>query len=220
MSKCEMYVYGGSKKEQATTKSMVKRIFPKLAFLTNADLLLLGAPILEDAFPSTLQEKTRQAELMATRLAKLGAHHAVFLLKNCLFLPKLLYILRCSPVWKFPGLLRNFDEVLRSSVVSITNTKMTDSVWRQTSLPIVKGGLGLRRAEEIALPAYLASIFSAKRLVSSMVADFDVGALCAAEQSAWVEQSGVELPMPELRVHQRLWDQPIVQKHFLAVVAS
>ncbi|GAU91622.1 hypothetical protein RvY_03845 [Ramazzottius varieornatus] len=97
---------------------------------------------------------------------------------------------------------------------------MKDSVWRQTSLPVVKGGLGLRRAEEIALPAYLASIFSAKRLVSSMVADFDVDELCAAEQSAWVEQSGVELPMPELRVHQRLWDQPIVQKHFLAVVAS
>ncbi|GAU91623.1 hypothetical protein RvY_03846 [Ramazzottius varieornatus] len=76
MSKCEMYIYGGSKKEQVTKKSMVKRIFPKLASLTNADLLLLGVPILEDAFPSILQEKIRQAELITTRLAKLGAHHA------------------------------------------------------------------------------------------------------------------------------------------------
>ncbi|GAV01570.1 hypothetical protein RvY_12261 [Ramazzottius varieornatus] len=162
MSKCEMYIYGGSKKEQATTKSN----FPEVGF----------------------PDECRSAA--------------------------------SGPVWKFSALLRNFDEVLRSSVASITNAKMTDLVWRQTSLPVVKNGLGLRPAEEIALPAYLASIFSAKRLVTSMVADFDVDKLCAAEQAAWVEQSGVELPMPELRVHQRLWDQPIVQKHFFAVVAA
>ena len=58
---------------------------------------------------------------------------------------------------------------------------MTEPVWRQASLPVAKGGLGLRRAEEIALSAYLASIFSAKRLVSLMVADFDVNDLYAAE---------------------------------------
>ncbi|GAV01565.1 hypothetical protein RvY_12256 [Ramazzottius varieornatus] len=82
---------------------------------------------------------------------------------------------------------------------------MSDDVWKQATLPVGKGGLGIRRAEQIALPAYLASIYSARRLVSEMVADFDVDDLCADELASWSVQSGTEPPIAALRGVQRVW---------------
>ncbi|GAV01400.1 hypothetical protein RvY_12120 [Ramazzottius varieornatus] len=94
---------------------------------------------------------------------------------------------------------------------------MTDPVWKQASLPVAKGGLGLRRAEEIALSTYLASISSAEQLVTSMDADFDLDELCAAELTSWMEVSGTELPLAALRIFQRTWDLPIVERNFSEV---
>src|SRR5208282_5251257 len=79
------------------------------------------------------------------------------LLKNCLSLPKL-YILRTAPVYRFREILRSFDEVIRVALSNITNIDMSDAVWSQTSLPVCYGGLGIRRTEDLALPAYLALV--------------------------------------------------------------
>ncbi|GAU99291.1 hypothetical protein RvY_10317 [Ramazzottius varieornatus] len=49
--------------------------------------------------------------MVHSNLNLLFAHQALFLLKNCLCLPKLLHILRCSPVWKVRWVLQEFDEV-------------------------------------------------------------------------------------------------------------
>ena len=97
---------------------------------------------------------------------------------------------------------------------------MTEPVWRQASSPDAKGNFGLRRAEEITLPAYLAFIFSAKRLVSLMVADFDVDDLFAAELASWTRLCNAELPILELRGLQKMWDQPIIEKGFSSLLEA
>ena len=181
MSKCEMFVFGGTKVDQQRDRAIARASFPALNFPSSSELTLLGASNLPEAVPATMKEKTVQAELLTSRLGKLDAHQALFLLKNCLSLPKLLYVLRCSQAWKFPHLLQVFDNVIRTSVSRITNTDMTDTVWKPASLLVAKGGLGLRCAEQIAFPAYMASIFSATHLVSSMVADFDIDDLLGTE---------------------------------------
>ncbi|GAV06668.1 hypothetical protein RvY_16619 [Ramazzottius varieornatus] len=60
----------------------------------------------------------------------------------------------------------------------------------------------------------MASISSAKLLDTSVVAHFDLDELCAAELTSWMEVSGAELPLAALRVFERTWDLPVVEKSF------
>ena len=46
---------------------------------------------------------------------------------------------------------------------------MNEDTWCQSTLPINLGGLGLRLASEVALPAFLSSAFGAKETVKDLV---------------------------------------------------
>ena len=60
------------------------------------DLTLLGAPLGDQAMTDILQNKNSELTTMESRLEWISAHHALYLLRNCFSLPKLLYILRTS----------------------------------------------------------------------------------------------------------------------------
>ncbi|GAV06826.1 hypothetical protein RvY_16747 [Ramazzottius varieornatus] len=150
-----------AKQERQANQEAAAEACPGILFPSRSDLSLLGAPLLEEA----VRAKTSKIKLVHSNLNLLFAHQALFLLKNCLCLPKLLYILRCSPVWKAPWVLQEFNEVVRTSLAEITNVEMTSGPRRQATLPVSLGGLGIRRTEEIALPAFLASIHSVRQLV-------------------------------------------------------
>ncbi|XP_055328595.1 uncharacterized protein LOC129581495 [Paramacrobiotus metropolitanus] len=80
---------------------------------------------------------------------------------------------------------------------------MRNPVWRQASLPVSRGGIGLRRSEELALPAFLASIHSVGDLVSLNV-----------EGKARL----TELPVPEFRNSQKAWDLPLCNVSLAALL--
>jgi hypothetical protein len=44
--------------------------------------------------------------------------------------------------------------------------EISDQMWVQASLPVAMGGLGIRGTQDLAIPAYLASIASTSDLVS------------------------------------------------------
>ena len=134
------------------------------------DLELLGAPILNESISYALEKKIGQAQVLTGRLGLLPAHQALFILKNCLSLPKLCYILRCSECWKFEEKLNEFDEVIRVALQSITNVPMSSDVWEQSSQPTVLGGLGIQKASDIQ-KAYISSVASSADLVSIIVPD-------------------------------------------------
>ena len=46
-------------------------------------------------------------------LLNLQAHQVLYLLRHCVSLPKLLYILRCPTAWTYPENLKEFDECIR-----------------------------------------------------------------------------------------------------------
>ena len=46
---------------------------------------------------------------------------------------------------------------------------MTDSSWCQASLPVAKGGLGLRPASEVALAGFLSSFKASEVLVNAIL---------------------------------------------------
>ena len=91
-------------------------------------------------------------------------------LKNSLAIPKLLYLLRTSQCSDNP-LLRQFDDTLRTGLITILNVDINKDQWLQASLPVGDGGLGIRSAEMLAPSAYLASAASTLLLQQSILPD-------------------------------------------------
>ena len=93
----------------------------------------------------------------------------------------------------------------------IANIDFSDNAWIQASLPVSYGGLGIRRAADIALPCYIASAFSALSLVEAILPSvtdlvpFEV----SSEVGRW-NAEGQELTEPEgdARMRQKGWDLP------------
>ena len=70
---------------------------PNIRHIPSIEAVLLGAPIGDSKSVDTvLSSKLTTFRLLARRLTTLNAHDALFLLKNCFSIPKLLYSLRCS----------------------------------------------------------------------------------------------------------------------------
>jgi hypothetical protein len=142
---------------------------PGVKLLTKNNLTLLGAPIFPEAIESILQPKLEKLILMANRLKEIDAHDALFLLRNCFSMPKLTYNLRTSPCFLKSEILNKYDSIIKESLQEILNVKLDEKAWDQSTLPIKLGGLGIKLASEVALPAYLSSVYSSKSVVKSLL---------------------------------------------------
>jgi hypothetical protein len=94
---------------------------------------------------------------------------AYTLIKNCLFIPKFNFLLGTTPFWKLSNYVNSIDSSLKSCLERILNLRLTDLQWRQSTLPIRFGGLGIRRISDIYLPAFQSSINGVKKLVSLLL---------------------------------------------------
>ncbi|GAU97086.1 hypothetical protein RvY_08441 [Ramazzottius varieornatus] len=214
MSKCEVFAFGETVRERTPAIAKMKVQCPGILLPESHSLTLLGAPLFPEAIPKVLDGKTALAELMTLRLEKISSHQALFLLKSCLSIPKLLYVLRCSPAYKCQQSLRHFDDAIRSCAAKIANIDMNDDTWRQASLPVANGGLRLRCAAELALPAYLASVHAAHHLVSQIVPEADLDGVTAEGITLWSAICDVEPPPSLMRSLRKMWDTPIVERQF------
>ena len=61
-----------------------------------------------------------------------------------------------------------YDDALPEILASVTNTLLTEDnqAWLRASLPVKLGGLGIRRAIQVAPSAYLPSVASSTDLVA------------------------------------------------------
>jgi len=84
-------------------------------------------------------------------------HQAFFILKNCLSIPKLIYLLRSAPCFNCKEQLEVFDTAIKTNVEKICNVSFAEENWSQASLPIRHAGLGLRSAADLSLPCFLSS---------------------------------------------------------------
>ena len=87
--------------------------------------------------------------------------------RNCLAAPKLTYSLRTQPPSQpVAASLQVFDDLLRDALSVIVGSPVPDLAWSQSSLPIKDGGLGVRRARDQHIPAFLGSSCQSAHLVS------------------------------------------------------
>ena len=102
---------------------------------------------------------------MSSRLKSIDAHPVVFLLRNCLSMPRLLFKLRSSPCYRLHSELTKFDETLRQAASTVCNVTFYDTGWQQSTLPVAQGGLGLSSAVNVSLLAYASTLSATRQLV-------------------------------------------------------
>ena len=147
----------------------------------------------EDRISPTSFLKKNLLDKIISKLHLLESHHGLFILKNCVYAPKLLYILRTRPCFSFPDILRNTDDSLRISFEKLLNVQMTDTTWIQTTLPCNPGGLGIRLIPELALAAFLASAHAVCSLVSEICPSEDLVGLLTDPVDSWITSLMAEL---------------------------
>ena len=106
---------------------------------------------------------------MNDRILLLDGHPGLFLLKNAFSLPRLLFTLRSAPCHHHPELLSEYDVITRSTTEALCNIHFDDNSWSQAKLPVRYGGLGLRTAADLALPAFLSSRAASISLVNDIL---------------------------------------------------
>ena len=216
-SKCEIF-----QSASVGDLSALRAQLPGLKMLTSAKLELLGAPLATETIGASIRSKVNQLRTLCQRIKLIPAHQGFFLLKNCLCLPKLMYILRCSPTFASVSALDEFDDLVKTTVSALTNVDLNCSATCavQMSLPVRHGGLGIRSAKDLAFPAYLASIHSSADLVSEITAGININAVAQNATVEWSASTGIQPPIGLSRKSQRCWDEPCTVKQLTSLIEA
>lgn len=186
------------------------------SFVNQDELTLLGAPVLGDtALNYCLTKKVDDLKRATKRLQLLESHDALFLLKNCLSIPKMTYILRTS-VASDSHQLDTFDKTMKEALSNVINVDLNNFQWLQATLPTRYGGLGIRSAVDLASSAFLASATQTLELQSRILPErlhcIEDHALVKA-LSCWQKHAETEPPITN-RGKQRQWDSFIIERKF------
>ena len=213
--KCELYPINPETDE--FSKNALERfceLTDGVRLIQDHELTLLGAPILPESFEGVLYPKLESLKLMVSRLEEIDKHDALFLLRHCFAIPKMVYFFRTSPCFLNSEILKMYDEVIKSALTNILNLQLIDDrTWEQCTLPVKYGGLGIRSAEEVALPAYLSSVRGSLGTTMSLLPNsiteeknefFEYGC------GQWLLKSGKE-NVPENAIYQSEWDKPLCE---------
>ena len=105
-------------------------------------------------------------------------------------------------------MLTEYDAVMRECLQEILNLQLSDD---QSSLPVKSAGLGIRRATDLALPAFLASAHGSNsgvlRLLDGLALDEEYSEVTAGED-LWkgLFEEDFDSPFPEDKTLQAEWD--------------
>ena len=94
--------------------------------------------------------------------------YELILHRRCLDVSKASYILRCNGDKVSDELLEEFDRDSRNNVEETLSGRLPEESWIQAVLGIDAGGLGLKEAKAIALPAFIASRVASRPLLTAM----------------------------------------------------
>lgn len=207
--KCELFFV---KEVFSSVVSKFKSICPGIKILDHSNLYLLGSPLTDGAMSFCLKNKMQSFEKMLSKLECLPKHMSYILLKHCLAFPKFIYFLRCYPAWRLTNILYEIDNLFRSSLEKICNTVIDEFSWKQASLPVDIGGLGIRSIHSLALPCFLSSYCFSQDLIKIILpssfstlsdTNFSEGS------TIWHRKTGLFLSETQQKI-QKNWDRPLL----------
>ena len=111
--------------------------------------------------------------------------------------------------------------LIKKSLIDILNINLTDSSWCQASLPVAKGGLGLRPAAEVALAGFLSSVKASEVLVNAILPSHINYASPHFEVafSKWKSLSNKSC-LPENPLFQSEWDKCLYDVRFRDLIEN
>ena len=144
---------------------------------------------------------------MCKRLILLDIHPALRVLRSSISAPRFQYILRTSPTFVRIDRLKEIDEFYRRTLEAITNNKINDTSWTQSSSPLSFAGLGIRKLVDLAHPAYFSSLYQSQPLSDQILSKLN-SSIFTQRNMAMLEEYPPELTpeSPQFRASQRAWD--------------
>ena len=169
-AKCEITVLGGpSSAAHQYAIGRAGEIMPNIRETSLGNLSLLGSPLGTNSMESSEHACVERVKMICQRLAPLDAHWALFFLSRYVSAPRVNYLLRVSPMYRADEALLIIDGCVRHTLSERINVNLSDDAWKQASLPVRFGGLGVRSVASLALPCFLASTHSSQALVASIL---------------------------------------------------
>lgn len=130
--------------------------------------------------------------------------------------------MRTTPCWRALNELEAYDNHLRASLEQIANCKLDTQAWKEASLSVKFGGLGLRNVTNLCFSSYLGSFFSTYELLQEIIpssVQLTVNISIEARNS-WQVITNIE-PLNETNsIHQRLWDNEICSSIHQEILAT
>ena len=185
-------------------------MLPNLRPVPRSEATLLGAAMGDISLDTLLRSFLTSFGIVSQRLQKLSSHDALFLLRTCLSMPKLLHTLRTSPSFTRTALLKEIDSAFSQSLSSILNVNFNPSQIAQASLPVKLGGFGIVSSVDIASSAFLSSLHAADpicRLISPEWSLLDIATYQTA-LTQWKSQCPTPMPTCHLAL-QKAWSLPL-----------
>ena len=145
--------------------------------LNTAGTIVLGAPVgSPDFVREALETKVEKVEEITALLPNLEDPHFQFtLLRACLSLPKLAFMLRAVDTTTFRDTLEAFDSITREALTRIIGGGLSEQQWLQARLPVHLGGMGLRGAVDHASASHISSLLASETLVNQLLGKQDGG---------------------------------------------
>ena len=91
------------------------------------------------------------------------------LLRSCLSLPKVAYMICTCPPGLIQRALEEFDHTMREAVSDIMGCPLSNWAWLKGSLPSSLGGLNIRQASLHAPAAFIGSFHQSEPLISEIL---------------------------------------------------
>ena len=109
---------------------------------------------------------------------------------------------------------------MKKATVEATNVSISEDSWKQASLPVRKGGLGIQNLTSIVLPCYISSLHISSSLVQKITRHQLTGRLPELNMAkkALSSKCGIsdpaDIPTGEQALKQRSWDDLICNIEF------
>ena len=129
-------------------------------------IVLLGSPIGSVQYErSALQTIVDKVKEILDRLPLMEDPHSEYvLLRSCLSILKVMFTLRTTNPTNHADVWLEFDRNIRDALCRILGAALSHTQWKQATLPVSSGSLGLRTASDHCSAAYISSILSSQEL--------------------------------------------------------
>ena len=138
---------------------------------TSAPIRVLGADLgSAAAAEAQFLERTEDVAEAHEALATLeDPATELVLTRQCLNVCKVMYTLRSDGAALSPEALSRYDEVIGHALDRILGSRLGESSAQQAAAGVSEGGLGFRRAADVALPAVVASRVASRPFVRALL---------------------------------------------------